>query len=51
MYRDEYSLREAGITPDDYKMLAEAAMKECCMQLNVRECTAEDVLSIYQKLN
>ena len=45
------SLREVGITPDDYKMLAEAAMKESCMQLNARECTAEDVLSIYQKLN
>ena len=45
------SLREVGITPDDYKMLAEAAMKESCMQLNARECTAEDVLAIYQKLN
>lgn len=45
------ALREVGITPDDCKMLAEAAMKESCMQLNARECTAEDVLSIYQKLN
>lgn len=45
------SLKEAGITPDDYRMLAEAAMKESCMPLNARECTVEDVLSIYQKLN
>ena len=45
------SLKEVGITPGDYRMLAEAAMKESCMPLNARECTVEDVLSIYQKLN
>lgn len=44
------SLKETGIKPEDFDMLAAEALKEGCMPCNPRECSKKDIVEIYQKL-